>query len=99
LLSNDLKQSGGSLQSQSNKQRLARLLDRPSFPWKKVLVSFSLGQFVLENLLSLRQYSVLQRTKPPKVLDGEISQKVFDESQVREFDSDFTFFFFALPFW
>lgn len=63
-------------------KRLERLLDRPLFPWKSVLVGFSLGQFILEGFLSLRQYRILQRTKPPKVLEGEVSQKVFDESQV-----------------
>jgi len=47
-----------------------------------VLAGFSLGQYILEGLLSWRQYKVLQRTKPPKVLEGEVSQKVFDESQV-----------------
>ncbi|KAF7717358.1 CAAX prenyl protease [Penicillium ucsense] len=62
-------------------EQLARLLDRPLFPWKNVLVGFSLGQFVLEGLLSLRQYKVLQKTKPPKVLEGEVTQKVFDQSQ------------------
>ncbi|KAL3468355.1 peptidase family M48-domain-containing protein [Aspergillus heterothallicus] len=61
--------------------QLARLLDRPLFPWKNVLVGFSLGQFILEGLLSLRQYKVLQRTKPPKVLEQEVSQKVYDQSQ------------------
>jgi uncharacterized membrane protein len=63
-------------------QFLERLLDRPLFPWKSVLVGFSLGQFILEGFLSLRQYRVLSHTKPPKVLEGEVSQKVFDESQV-----------------
>lgn len=63
-------------------QQLARLLDRPLFPWKNVLVGFSLGQFVLEGFLSLRQYKFLQRTKPPQVLAGEVTQKVFDQSQV-----------------
>lgn len=48
-----------------------------------MLVGFSVGQFVLEGLLSLRQYKVLQRTKAPKVLEGEVTQKVFDQSQVR----------------
>jgi hypothetical protein len=48
-----------------------------------VLAGFSLGQFILEGLLSSRQYKVLQRTKPPKVLEGEVSQEVFDKSQVR----------------
>ncbi|GLI78636.1 zinc metalloprotease [Penicillium ochrochloron] len=62
-------------------EQLARLLDRPLFPWKNVLVGFSLGQFVLEGLLSLRQYKVLQKTKAPKVLEGEVTQKVFDQSQ------------------
>jgi STE24 endopeptidase len=62
-------------------QSLARFLDRPHFPWKTVLAGFSLGQFILEGLLSTRQYKVLQRTKAPKVLEGEVSQKVFDESQ------------------
>jgi STE24 endopeptidase len=61
---------------------LARFLDRPFFPWKNVLAGFSLGQFILEGILSFRQYRVLQQKKPPKVLKGEVSQKVFDESQV-----------------
>lgn len=44
-------------------------------------MGFSLGQYILEGLLSLRQYKILQRTKPPKVLEGEVSQEVFDKSQ------------------
>ncbi|KZF24588.1 hypothetical protein L228DRAFT_245558, partial [Xylona heveae TC161] len=62
-------------------QRLARFLDRPLFPWKNLLVGFSVGQFVFESFLSLRQYRVLQQKKPPKTLEGEISQEVFDKSQ------------------
>ncbi|GFN12919.1 zinc metalloprotease [Aspergillus tubingensis] len=62
-------------------EQLARFLDRPFIPWKNVLVGFSLGQFLMEGFLSLRQYKVLQRTKPPQVLAGEVSQKVFDQSQ------------------
>lgn len=68
------------------RQQLARLLDCPFFPWKNVLVGFSLGQFILEGFLSFRQYKVLQRTKPPKVLENEVSQKVFDQSQVSRDD-------------
>lgn len=64
-------------------KQLARLLDRPLFPWKTVLVGFSLGQYILEEFLSFRQYKILQRTKPPKVLEAEVSQEVFDKSQVR----------------
>ena len=63
-------------------QRLAHFLDRPFFPWKKLIVGFSLAQFVFEGFLSLRQYQVLKHTKPPKVLASEVSQEVFDKSQV-----------------
>ncbi|KAJ5556400.1 hypothetical protein N7494_000315 [Penicillium frequentans] len=62
-------------------EQLARILDRPLFPWKNVLVGFSLGQFLLEGVLSFRQYKVLQQKTPPKVLAGEVSQKVYDQSQ------------------
>jgi len=62
-------------------QRLARFLDRPSFPWKSLIVGFSLGQYIFEGFLSLRQYKVLQQKKPPKALEGEVSQEVFDKSQ------------------
>jgi len=61
--------------------RLAVFLDRPGFPWKRLILGFSLGQYVLEGLLSLRQYKVLQKKKPPKTLEDEISQDVFDQSQ------------------
>lgn len=62
-------------------QRLARFLDRPLFPWKNIIVGFSIGQFCLESFLSLRQYRVLQKPSPPKVLKSEVSQEVFDKSQ------------------
>jgi STE24 endopeptidase len=63
-------------------QRLARFLDRPLFPWKKLIIGFSLAQYVFEGFLSLRQYQVLKQTRPPKVLQNEVSQEVFDKSQV-----------------
>ncbi|CAG8979514.1 hypothetical protein HYALB_00004966 [Hymenoscyphus albidus] len=62
-------------------QRLARFLDRPLFPWKKLIIGFSLAQFAFEGFLSLRQYQVLKKTAPPKVLKNEVSQDVFDKSQ------------------
>ncbi|KAK4223536.1 peptidase family M48-domain-containing protein [Podospora fimiseda] len=62
-------------------QRLARFLDRPLFPWKKLIIGFSVSQFVFEAILGIRQYRVLQRTKPPAVLQHEVSQEVFDKSQ------------------
>ncbi|KAL1838608.1 hypothetical protein VTJ49DRAFT_2476 [Mycothermus thermophilus] len=62
-------------------QRLARFLDRPLFPWKKLIIGFSVGQYLFEMFLGSRQFRVLQRTKPPKVLEKEVSQEVFDKSQ------------------
>ncbi|KAK3185917.1 zinc metalloprotease [Lecanicillium sp. MT-2017a] len=62
-------------------QRLARFLDRPLFPWKKLILGFSIGQYVFESFLTLRQYRVLQQPKPPVVLSKEISQETFDKSQ------------------
>ncbi|KAI1259371.1 peptidase family M48-domain-containing protein [Xylariaceae sp. FL1019] len=62
-------------------QRLARALDRPLFPWKKLIIGFSIGQYCLEEFLSWRQYRVLKNTKPPKVLQQEVSQDVYDKSQ------------------
>lgn len=63
-------------------QRLARWLDRPLFPWRKLVVGFSLAEFALENWLLFRQYRVLQRTSVPKALNKEIDQETFDKSQV-----------------
>lgn len=63
-------------------QRLARALDRPLFPWKKLIATFSIGQFLFEGFLSLRQYQVLKQKNLPKVLSKEVSQEVFDKSQV-----------------
>ncbi|OTB13687.1 hypothetical protein K445DRAFT_319904 [Daldinia sp. EC12] len=62
-------------------QRLARFLDRPLFPWKKLIIGFSVAQYLFEEFLSLRQYGVLKKTKPPKVLEKEVSQDVYDKSQ------------------
>ncbi|KAG5944267.1 hypothetical protein E4U53_006909 [Claviceps sorghi] len=62
-------------------QRLARFLDRPMFPWRRLIIGFSVGQYLLESFLTLRQYRVLQRTKPPAVLAKEINQETFDKSQ------------------
>ncbi|POS85932.1 putative CAAX prenyl protease 1 [Erysiphe pulchra] len=62
-------------------QRLARFLDRPLFPWKNLILGFSIGQYIFEGILSIRQYKVLKQTRPPKVLQNEVSQEVFDKSQ------------------
>jgi len=60
---------------------LSGFLDRPLFPWKKLIVTFSIGQFLINSYLSLRQYKVLQRTKVPKALEAEIDQETYDKSQ------------------
>ncbi|KAI9748257.1 MAG: hypothetical protein M1815_003413 [Lichina confinis] len=60
---------------------IAAQADRPGFPWKNVIVSVFLAQYVFEGALSLRQYRVLCRTRPPKTLEAEITQEVFDKSQ------------------
>ena len=49
-----------------------------------MIVGFSVAQYFLEGFLSLRQYKILQQTKPPKTLQGEVSQEVFDKSQVEK---------------
>lgn len=46
-----------------------------------MVIGFSIGQYVFESFLSFRQYQVLQRTKPPKALQDEVTQEVFDKSQ------------------
>lgn len=60
---------------------LSSWLDRPGFPWKSLIVTFSLGDYVLENYLAYRQYQVLKRTRIPSQLASEIDQKTFDKSQ------------------
>lgn len=62
-------------------QRLSQFLDRPLFPWKRLILGFSVGQFVFESLLTFRQYRFLQLPKPPAVLAKEVSKETFDKSQ------------------
>lgn len=62
-------------------QRLASFLDRPLFPWKKLIIGFSVAQYLFEGFLSLRQYQVLNNTKPPKVLEQQVSHDVYTKSQ------------------
>ncbi|KAI4244538.1 MAG: hypothetical protein L6R40_003005 [Gallowayella cf. fulva] len=62
-------------------QRLGQYLDRPGFPWKRLIIGFQITQYLFEGFLSSRQYKVLQQTKPPRTLEGEIKQETFDKSQ------------------
>ncbi|KAF2480625.1 peptidase family M48-domain-containing protein [Neohortaea acidophila] len=61
--------------------RLAAFLDTPSIPWKRLILTFAIGEFALESYLSWRQYRVLCRTIPPPQLKREIDQKTYDKSQ------------------
>lgn len=61
---------------------LAAWLDRPGFPWKNLIITFSLGEYVFENYLAYRQYQVLKRKTVPKQLKEEVDQATFDKSQV-----------------
>ncbi|KAL7915002.1 myosin-like coiled-coil domain-containing protein [Trichoderma velutinum] len=63
------------------KRRLSQFLDRPLFPWKRLILGFSVGQYVFESLLNFRQYRILQLPKPPAVLAKEVNQETFDKSQ------------------
>jgi STE24 endopeptidase len=62
-------------------QRLARWLDRPLFPWKKLVIGFSIAEFAFESWLTYRQYGFLRKTTVPKALEKEIDQATFDKSQ------------------
>jgi STE24 endopeptidase len=64
-----------------SQKRLATFLDRPGFPWKGFILGFSFAQFAFEGFLSFRQYQVLQHKKPPRALEDEVTQEVFDKSQ------------------
>ncbi|TGZ79311.1 hypothetical protein EX30DRAFT_110745 [Ascodesmis nigricans] len=61
--------------------QLAELLDRPLFPWKTVIIGFSVGQFFLESYISSRQHKKLCETKIPKTLEGVVSQEDYDKAQ------------------
>lgn len=66
---------------QSALQRFARWLDRPLFPWKRLIVSFSISQYIFETYLAYRQYGVLCNRKRPRALENEVDQQTFDKSQ------------------
>ncbi|KAI4154460.1 MAG: hypothetical protein LQ341_000350 [Variospora aurantia] len=60
---------------------LGQSLDRSGFPWKKLIITFQVAQYVFEGFLSFRQYKILQETRPPKTLEGEVDQETYDKSQ------------------
>jgi len=61
--------------------RLANLLDNSSIPWKSLILTFSISQYICETYLSSRQYSILQKKRVPSQLSSEVDQTTFDKSQ------------------
>ncbi|KAK5173622.1 zinc metalloprotease [Saxophila tyrrhenica] len=61
-------------------RNLAAILDRP-LPWKKLILTFAVGEFCLESALLYRQYLVLKRTTIPSSISKEIDQATYDKSQ------------------
>ena len=53
-----------------------------TFPYKKVMIFFTLCDFAFETYIALRQYKVLQNKdkKLPHVLKGKIDEQKFKDS-------------------
>ncbi|EMR09648.1 hypothetical protein PNEG_02231 [Pneumocystis murina B123] len=56
-------------------------LDIPGFPWKKLIVSFILAQYVFEQFLVLRQYKKLKEKKPSPALENIVDLETYNKSQ------------------
>lgn len=56
--------------------------DLSDLPYKKLIIGFTLFNFLFERYVSFRQYKLLQKKnkKLPKVLEGKIDAKKFEES-------------------
>jgi STE24 endopeptidase len=59
----------------------AAVLDTPTIPWKTLILTFSVGEYLLETYLLSRQYRVLSRPTIPAQLKKEVDQQTFDKSQ------------------
>ncbi|KAG4306232.1 hypothetical protein PORY_000220 [Pneumocystis oryctolagi] len=82
VLKSDLEKQGMYyIASQCFRQDLKKNLDIPGFPWKKLIFSFIIAQYVFEQFLMLRQYKKLCKKKPPVTLENIIDQETFDKSQ------------------
>ena len=68
-------------QQYTNFYKSFAFLDSPSINWKTIIVGFTIGQYVFETYLDLRQYRVLQLKTAPKSIEKEVSQETFDKSQ------------------
>lgn len=47
-----------------------------------MILGFGVAQYLFETFLSIRQHSKLQETRPPKALQGAVSQEDYDKAQV-----------------
>ncbi|QSL66409.1 hypothetical protein MERGE_000788 [Pneumocystis wakefieldiae] len=56
-------------------------LDIPGFPWKKLIVSFILAQYIFEQFLVLRQYKKLKEKKPSPALENIVDLETYNKSQ------------------
>ncbi|KTW27106.1 hypothetical protein T552_04168 [Pneumocystis carinii B80] len=60
---------------------LGDALDIPGFPWKKLIISFILVQYVFEQFLTLRQYKKLKEKKPSAALENIVDMETYNKSQ------------------
>lgn len=66
----------------NNSIKEALPFDLSDLPYKKLIIGFTLFNFLFERYVSFRQYKLLQKKdkKLPKVLEGKIDVKKFEES-------------------
>lgn len=62
-------------------QRIVDCIGSPTFPWKGLVLGLSVGQFMFESFVTLRQCRVLCKPKPPAVLSKDVSQETFVNTQ------------------
>ncbi|KAJ3496656.1 hypothetical protein NLG97_g2496 [Lecanicillium saksenae] len=60
---------------------LVGYLASPTLPWKPLIVGLSLGKFMFESYITLRQCRVLCKPRPPTVLEKEINPETFAKTQ------------------
>ena len=62
-------------QQYTNFYKSFAFLDSPSINWKTIIVGFTIGQYVFETYLDLRQYRVLQLKTAPKSIEKKFHKK------------------------
>ncbi|EEB08251.2 CAA Xprenyl protease [Schizosaccharomyces japonicus yFS275] len=56
---------------------LSHAFDIPAFPWKSVVLAFTISRFLWERYLSKRQYKHYLNEKPPAVLASVVDEKKY----------------------